>query len=337
MITSSQAQAELRNKVNAAARVFFRNGASALNKENRDLLTTSDTAGGALVSQAFDSAFVEASKFNGNVWNMVHRKDSENGEPTKFVTSDPTGQTFSLAGQGSTSARSKAQQPTMFSDVTDTDTLLTSVVYSVQELDDAFDLESFLMRTAGLAVSRARELAVTLGTTNDGTNTALPNSPSGGMLAGVSAGVTQASGTLAAGPTYAQLSTLAGSVDRSYYQNGAFMASPSVETFLRSQVDSTGRPLYQIGDDGLLVVAGRKLFPNTGMAAAGTASAPLVLFGDYSRFYSVLNAGGIKIKVVMNDASPALNMLTRMMIIYTRLGATTGVSNAVKALVSAAS
>jgi HK97 family phage major capsid protein len=210
------------------------------------------------------------------------------------------------------------------------------VIFSVQELSDSFDLESFLNRIAGLAVARAREVAVTVGTTNDGTNTVLPNSPAGGMLAGVSAGVTQSAGTLAAGITYAQLSALAGSVDRSYYANGAFMASPSVETALRSQVDSTGRPLYQVGDDGLLIIAGRKLYPNSAMAASGTASAKLVLFGDYSRFYSV-NAGDVKIKVLSNDGSPSLAFNTREMLIYTRLAATTGVSNAVKALVSAAS
>jgi HK97 family phage major capsid protein len=214
---------------------------------------------------------------------------------------------------------------------------VSSVIFSVQELSDSFDLESFLNRIAGLAVARAREVAVTVGTTNDGTNTVLPNSPAGGMLAGVSAGVTQSAGTLAAGITYAQLSALAGSVDRSYYANGAFMASPSVETALRSQVDSTGRPLYQVGDDGLLIIAGRKLYPNSAMAASGTASAKLVLFGDFSRAYSLLSVDGVKIKILSNNSSPNLALLTREMLIYTRLGATTGVSNAVKALVSAAS
>jgi HK97 family phage major capsid protein len=331
---------EQRKKLNSAAKHFFRHGLNPNAAEQRDLLTTSDTSGGALVSQAFDDVFVEASKYFGPIWNLVHRKDALAGNPTKIVTTDPTGQTFSLVSEGTTSASSKAQQPTMSSGIVDTDTLVSSVIYSVQELDDAFDLDSFLTRVAGLAVSRARETAITLATTNDGTSTALPNSPSGGLLGAVTAGVTQSAGELAAGPTYAQLSALAGagSVDRSYYENGAFMASPSVETLLRSQVDSTGRPLYPIGDDGLLVIAGRKLYPNAAMPAAGTASSPLVLFGDYSRFYSVLNAGGIKIKVISNnDGSPALSFLTRQMIIYTRLGATTGVANSVKALISAAS
>jgi len=98
------------------------------------------------------------------------------------------------------------------------------------------------------------------------------------------AGITQTAGTLAAGPTYAQLSALAGAVDRSYYQTGSFMASPTVETFLRFQVSTTGKPLYKVDPDtGLLTIAGRVLYPNAAMPAAGTPSAPLVLFGDYSK------------------------------------------------------
>lgn len=229
-----------------------------------------------------------------------------------------------------------AQQPTVFSDITDSDVLVSSAIYSVQEADDAFSLTDFLMRIAGLAVSRARETAITLGTTNDGTNTVLPNA-AGGFLASVTAGVTQTAGELAAGPTYAQLSALAGSVDRSYYQTGAFMASPSVETFLRSQVDTTGRPLYPIDPNtGYLQIAGRLLYPNASMPAAGTASVPLVLFGDYSRAWNVQNAG-VGLKVITSDGNPNLTFLTRELIVWTRLGQSAGLSTAVRSLVSAAS
>lgn len=329
---------EHRDQVNAAARSFFRHGVNLLSSEQRALLTTSDAVGGALVSQAFDEAFIEASKFFGPIFNLVHRKDTATGEPTKFVVTDGTNQTFSLLTEGTTSANSVAQQPTVFSDIKDTDTLVSSVIYSTQEADDAFDLTDFLMRIMGLAVSRARETAITLGTTNDGTNTVLPNA-AGGFLASasVTAGVTQTAGQLAAGPTYAQLSALAGSVDRSYYQSGSFMASPSVETFLRSQVDTTGRPLYPIdANTGLLTIAGRTLYPNAAMPAAGTASSKLIVFGDYSKAWNVQNAG-IRLKVISNDENPNLSFLTRELVAWTRIGQSAGLSNAVKALVSASS
>jgi HK97 family phage major capsid protein len=336
-VIAQRDSAENRKKVNDAARQYFRHGMNFLNPEQRALLTTSDAAGGALVSQSFDEAFVEASKFYGPIFNLVHRKDSATGEPTKFVVADGTSQTFSLLTEGTTSANSVAQQPTLFSDITDTDTLVSSTVYSIQEADDAFDLTAFLMRIAGLAVSRARETAITLGTTNDGTATALPSTPTGGLLATVGAGVTQTTGELAAGPTYAQLNALAGSVDRSYYQSGAFMSSVAVETFLRGQVDSTGRPLYPVDPNtGLLTIAGRLLYPNTALTAGpSTASSPLVLFGDYSKQWVVQNAG-VRLKVI-GPESPVLNLLTRQLVVWTRLGQAAGLSNAVKSLVSAAS
>ncbi len=330
----SETSESRRAKVNAAARSFFRNGIAGLKPEQRDLLTTSDTTGGALVSQSFDEIFTDAAKYFGNVWNLVNRKDSATGEPMKRVVADDTSRTFSLLTESTTSAYGVKQTPTLFSNIDGTDTLVSSIVYSIQELDDAFDLETFLTRNAGPAVSRAWEHAITLGLDN-GTSTALPNSPAGGLLGGISAGVTQTAGTLAAGITYAQLNSLASSVDRAYYANGSFMASPSVESALRAEVDSTGRPLYSVDSEGFLVIAGKRLWANNAMAANGTASTPLVLFGDYSKAYNVLNAGGLKVKVITE--SQTTNIFTREMVMYTRLGASAALSTAVKSLVSAAS
>jgi len=333
VVSSEQRRAQ----INAAARHFLRHGLQPQAPEQRALLTSSDANGEALVSQDFDSIFTEAAKYFGPVWNLVNRKDASTGAPTKFVVSDDTARTFSLLTEGTTSGSGVASQPTVFSNVNSTDTLISSVIYSVEELEDAFDLEAFLTKQAGVGVSRAWEHAITLGTTNDGTSTALPNG-AGGLLSSISAGVTQTSGTLAAGPTYAQLSALAGSVNRAYYQTGSFMASPSVETFLRSQVDTTGRALYPIDPNtGLLVIAGRLLYPNASMVANLTASSPIVTFGDYSKQWNVLNAG-LRIKVIgNNDESPALSFLTREMLIWTRIGQSAGLSSAVKSLVSAAS
>lgn len=325
---------EHRAKVNAAARVFFRHGDAGLNAEQRALLTTSDTTGGAIISQSFDDAFIEASKWVGPIYNLVHRKDADSGEPRKLVVTDGTNQTFSLLTQGTTSALSVAQQPTVFSHVNNLDTLVSSVVYSVQELDDAFDLNSFLNRTAGTAVARAREVAITLGTSNDGSNTALPNG-AGGLLSSLTAGATTA--TLAAGIGYADLVNLAGSVDHSYYLAGSYMASPSVHNYLLSQKDSTSRPYYNVDPQtGLLMINGKPLYVNAAMPAYNAASSPVVLFGDYSKAWNVVNAG-LRLKVISNDESPALSFLTRELIIWTRLGQSAGLSSAVKSLVTASS
>ena len=326
---------EYRDKVNAAARMLFRKGVSALSEESRALLTISDAVGGALVSQLFDDAFIEASKFYGPIFDLVHRKDSSNGAPAKFVVTDGTNQTFSLLTQGTTSANTVAQTPTVFSNITDTDTLISSVVYSAQELDDAFDLTEFLNRILGLAVSRARETAVTLGTTNDGTSTALPHCPVGGILGFVATGATTAS--LPSGIGYDDLVALAGSVDHGYAVNGAYMASPSVHTYLLSQRDSTSRPFYNVDPEtGLLMINGKKLYVNAAMPAYNAPSSPVVLFGDFSRAWNVQN-GGVRLKVLNRDENPALTLLTRELIVWMRLGQSAGLSNAVKALRTPAS
>lgn len=222
-----------------------------------------------------------------------------------------------------------------FSDITDTDSIASSVIYSAQEAEDASDLAGFLTRIAGLAVSRARETAITLATTNDGTNTALPNSPTGGLLASAQRGATTAS--LPAGIGYSDLINLAGSLDHSYYIKGSYMASQSVHDTLLGQKDGQGRPYYLVDPaTGLLMINGKPLYVNAAMPAYNAASSPVVLFGDFSKAWNVLSTG-VRLKVISNDESPVLTLLTRELIIWTRLGQSVGLTNAVKALYTPAS
>lgn len=321
-----------RAKLNAAYRHLLRNGYRPNAPEQRDVSIASDGTVG--IPQEFESAWVSAQKFYGPIATLVKSADQTTGRARKFPVSDDTASTMSyVAEDGSTSG--VEEDPTLFSQIPGTtDSLVTTVLYSFQELSDAFSLESFIQNIAGIRVARAVEYALTLGKDN-GTTTQLPNSPTGGLLGNVSAGVTAGSGTLAAGPTYAQLSALSGSVDHAYRVNGAYMASPSVFNFLVEQVDTTGRPLYKFDPNtGLLIVAGKPLCVNAAMQAYNTASSPIVLFGDFSRAYAYLNGGGIRIKILSERYA---DQMLGAAVIYHRLAAATLVSNAVKSLVTAAS
>jgi HK97 family phage major capsid protein len=187
-----------------------------------------------------------------------------------------------------------------------------------------------------VAVSRAREVAVTKGTDNSSSANILPHVSTGGILGGTSAGYTQVA--LADGIGYQNLVSLAGSVDRAYYEAGAFMAHSTTETYLRSLEDSMSRPYFLSDPEtGLLIITGNKLlYPNQAMPVYGTASAPLVLFGDFSKILNVVH-NGLRFNVVSEDGNPNLNINTRELIISTRIGASAGISTAVKAFVSAAS
>lgn len=318
---------------NRSYRHLLRNGYKPGAVEQRDL--TISATDSALVSQDFDKAYSAAQKWAGPIATLVkYRKVAGNGAPTKFTISDDTSSTMTYLPEAGNAAGAEAE-PSMSSTVPGTDTLVTLVKYSFQELDDANDLEGFIRDLAFVRAARAAEYALTLGKDN-GSQTQLPNSPAGGLLGSVAAGVTQATGQLAAGPSFAQLSELAGSVDHAYYAapNAGFMASPSVFNLLITQVDGTGRPFYSFNENGLLMIAGKPLYVNAAMPAYNAASSPVVLFGDFSKSYAYLDGGGLQIRVL---AERFADTLEGAAIIYQRLGAANLVEGAVKALVTAAS
>lgn len=316
-------------RINSAYRHLLRHGRSPHAIQQRDVIT--NTLGESLIPQGFDSAFTQASRWFGPIATLVKQKYSETGEPQKFVVSDDTASTMSLVSE-SNSATALEADPAIRSAIPGTDSLVTLVRYSLQELDDAWSLDAFIRDIAGLRVARAVEYALTLGKDN-GTQTQLPNSPNGGLLGSVVTGVTTPN--LASGISYQNLVSLAASVDHSNYVNGSYMASPSVFAYLVAQVDSTGRPFYKFDPaTGLLLIAGKPLYVNAAMPAYNAASSPVVTFGDYSKAFAYLNAGGVKIQVLKERF---VDVLDGALLIYHRLGSAALVSGAVKALVTAAS
>jgi HK97 family phage major capsid protein len=331
----SEPKKERKVKLNTAFRSMLLHGYHS-SLEQRDITIASD--GAAVIPQEYSKAITQAQRWYGPLATLVKRIDSDSGRNYKQTISDDTATTMTyIAESGATS--SIEADPTLSSVIPGTDSLITVVKYSKQELEDADDLETFIQGIAGLRVARAVEYALTLGKDN-GSTTQLPNSPTGGLLANVSAGVTQTSGELSAGPTYGQLSALAGSVDHAYYAapSSGFMASPSVFNFLVAQTDTTGRPLYKFSSEtGLLQIAGKPLYVNNAMPNYNAASSPAVLFGSFQHAYSYLNgsgASGMRIRVLKERFA---DVFEGAAIIYTRLGAATLVSGAVKALVTAAS
>lgn len=334
-VITQRDSAERRKALNDSFRSLLLHGYNGTRPEQRDITIATD--GAVVIPQEFSHIITEAQKFYGPIANLVKRIDSDNGRPQKQVISDDTASTMTyIAETGGTSG--VEADPTLQSTIPGTDSLVSLVKYSRQELEDADDLEGFISGIAGLRVARSVEYALTLGRDN-GTNTALPNSPAGGLLASAPVGTTTAS--LAAGIGYDDLIALAaGSVDHAYWAEpgSGFMASPATFSYLLSQKDGEGRPYYNVDPaTGLLMIAGKPLYINNAMPSYTTASTKAVLFGDLSRAYSYLNGsgvGGMKLRVLKERFS---DVFEGAAIIYTRLGAATLVSGAVKALETAAS
>jgi HK97 family phage major capsid protein len=245
--------------------------------------------------------------------------------------SDDTAATMTyLSETGSTT--SLEVDPQLFSTLNPgSDTLVSTVLYSKQEAADADDIGKFLSDLAGIRAGRALETAVTLGQDNTSSHTALPNTAS--LLSNVSAGVTEVAIT---GPSYANLAALKASVNAAYRvgPSHGFMASQVTHDYLVAQVDSTGRPLYKHDPNtGLLLVAGSPVYINTVLQNYTANSAPVVLFGDYSKAYRLINAGGVRIRILVERyADQFLNAA----IISTRVQGVPLVASAVKSLVTVA-
>jgi HK97 family phage major capsid protein len=319
---------EKRTHVNAAYRHLLTHGYHPEAPEQRDILTS---GGDPLIPQEFSQAYTSALKFYGPIATLVNQDNDSTGRPRKLTISDDTAATMKYLPLDGSSTGVEAD-PTLHSTIVGTDSLTTVVKFSLQLLEDSFSLESFIRDIAGLRVARSVEYALTLGKDNYA-NTALPNSPTGGLLGNVPTGATTAS--LAGGIGYSDLVNLMSSLDHAYYVNGAFMASPSVFQTLVGQKDSTGRPYYKFDPaTGLLQIAGKPLYVNNAMPAYGTASSPVVLFGDFSRAYAYQNGGGMRIRVL---SERYIDTFEGAAVIYHRLGAATLVSGAVKCLMTAGS
>lgn len=315
-----------RSKLNAAYRHLFVNGPDPTSKEQRDVLTSN--TGASLIPQEF-GLLTQAAAFYGQIANLVYRQDG--AKSWKFPVTDDTANLLHYLPESNSASISDEEDPTMFSaEVTGMDSIVSTIRYSKQLAADAEDFGAFLLSVAGVRVGRSIEQAITLGTLN---GVQLPNSPVGGILGAAPIGFAQTAGTLAGGITYAQLVALASSVDNAYFVNGSFMASPSVRDSLAAQVTTTGAPLYNFNERGNLVIAGRELFVNASMPAAGTAGAAGVLFGDFSKAWAHV-ADGVSVRI---STERYADLLSNMAILYTRIANVGLVSSAVKKLVFAAS
>ncbi|HEX4320180.1 MAG TPA: phage major capsid protein [Acidobacteriaceae bacterium] len=328
---SSAEGSENRARISAAYRHFLVNGYKPGAPEQRDLTTASDVDGDAVVPTTFaKNEIAQAIKFVGPIAGLVSVSYQETGAGQKVPVSDDTASVMTLlAESGATS--SLEHDPTLFSTLhPGSDTLVSTVLYSKQEAEDVEDTGSYLAALAGVRIARGLETAITLGTDNSTSKNVLPNSPTGGLIGTLSAGVT---GVAISGPTYANLTALKASVDNAYRigPNHGFLVNQATHDYLVAQVDSTGRPLYKHNPNtGLLMVAGSPVYINSAMQSFTQHSAPVAMYGDYSKAYKIVLAGSlVRIRILTERfADEMLNAA----IFYTRLQGIPLITAAVKTM-----
>jgi HK97 family phage major capsid protein len=338
VIVPSGESAEARSKrVNAAYRHYLLNGLTPNAPEQRDLATTADSTGAALVPQGFDTVWTDALRNVSPIATLVKSKLVTDGRPTKQVITDSTAMNLYFVAETGTSTPA-IQTPAVSSQIPGTDALLGRVTVSWQEIQDGFEVETFLRSVASVVIGRGLEYSI-LTATDPGSNSALPNSlASGGLNA--FAPVTVTTTSLASGISFGNLVGLRSSVDHAYAfgDSSGFLGSQSLHDFLSAQTDSTGRQLYKRDPNtNLLLIDGSPLYVAGGlsgspMPAYNAANSKVVLFGDFSRAYSY-NHTDIRFKVL----NPNPETMTSDVLFYVRFGSAGLLSTAVAALKTAAS
>lgn len=152
--------------------------------------------------------------------------------------------------------------------------------------DTAVDLLGYLAMSAGRAIGNAFGTSLVNGT----------NGISGGVLTGVSIGVTGATG-LSGTPSYANLVDMEYSVIAPYRQSRScyWLAADKTIGGFRKIVDSQSRPIWEpstvLGAPDLLL--GKPLVADPFMPATALSATGSIAFGDFSQYFVRL-AGGLR-------------------------------------------
>lgn len=314
-----------RRALNKAFQTYMSTG------EVRDLLTTSDATGGAIIPQEFDVVLNNALKFYGPIASEVRQRFTDDGgRPLKVSLQNDTSNGLTLLSTEGTSSPAETD-PVFSSKIVGTDTLTGGLVkVSIQEVQDAqFDLGKLLEENFALRYGRGLEKAVTLGT--DSAGTTLPNQTSGGLLGAAPVGTTTT--VLADGIGWDDLVATYSALDPAYLPNGKWSMSSSTRSYLLGLKDGFGRPFFtpdpsgQRPFDNLL---GYPIVLNQSMPATGAANATPILFGDYKQAYLLRTESRPSI-VFLKERY--MDTLEYGYFLYTRTGGTSLIQSASPAVV----
>lgn len=268
-------------------------GLDRMDAEYRDLLTTSDTTGGALIPQLFMGSLISAKKYFGSVPGRVRQKvTSNNGAPMKISYANDTANGLVLLGtEGSTSPTET--DPAFQSHILGVDTVSGGLVkVSFQELEDSsFDLDALIRESFSIRYLRGLEVAVTTG--KDSSGNTLPNQATGGLLGAATVGTTTS--VLANGVGWTDITNTFGALDPAYLNDStAWVFNSNTRATLLGMKDGFGRPFWTpdpSADGPFGKLLGYDVLLNQAMPNTGVANATPILFGDLQQAYMLRTDG----------------------------------------------
>ena len=333
-IITSDKSAEQRAKQHIAFLNYLKTGSL----QTRDLATTSDAGGAAVIPQGYTfGAF--ARKYYAPLLDVLNEVRTESGQPYKISFLDATTTPgLVLIQEAATSNPFTEEDPLMSSSVVFTDLFSSGQInVSFQELQDADNLDALLTRIGAQRYGQGVEKLLTVGADNNGTTT--PNNP--GLLSGIQSGLTFQTATVAGGIKYTDFISTLQLIDAAYLRSpkAAVMMHESTRLTLASQLDTTGRPVWNPDPKQAFdSILGLPIVVNNALSApvAGTfiADSLPILVGDFGNYATVRTDGDIRVRV---SRERRVEFLEALVTFSARVGSTICDRKAVAAVKIAAS
>jgi HK97 family phage major capsid protein len=324
---------ERRHRSNVALRSMLLNGRNPNLAEQRDLLTTNDVAGGALVPQAYDDVLLQNQKWFAPLLGFVKLCKDRTGNPVKAAWVDDVSNGLTLIQEGVTTL-SEGPDPVFHSQIVTPDLFNAGYVRVARELisDSNFDFGQLINDLALTRYYRGLEKVLTLGTDSHGTTT--PNNP--GILSAATVGTTTS--TIAAGVGWDDVVALFTSLDKAFRPTAVWQLSSGTEAYLLGLKDTTGRPFFVPNPTtgALDNILGRPVVINEQLATVDltTPSTQPILFGALDKGYFA-KMDESPIITVLRERFADLNEIAFQ--IGCRIGSVGMVSGTIKSLKIAAS
>lgn len=282
------------DKKSAASKLFakwLRGGDKALSAEewqsiHNTMSTTTTTEGGYTVQTDVATKVLDALKAFGGMRRVSTILRTEKGNPMSFPTSDGTAEVGEIIAENATATAADPSFGTKSLPVYKYSSKIIAVPFELLQ-DSSVDIEAFVRNRM---VTRLGRITNTHFTTGDAASK--PN----GIINAASTGVTASNGTSqVTAITYASIIDLIHSVDPAYRELGncKFMLNDASVKVIRKIVDSSSRPIFVPGYDGMIggtpfaqpdVLCGYPIVVNQDIAVMA-ASAKSIAFGDFSFYY----------------------------------------------------
>ncbi len=315
-----------RAKLNSAFRAYL------LGQEHRDIISSGDSVGGAVVPQEFSGFLSEALKTYAPLFDYANVRQTTNGRGVKICRVDDTAHGLTLLTEGSVVL--PENDPTFSSSVISSDLFSSGIIrFSNQLLSDSdFDLNQLLSTLSASRVGRGIEKLLTSGLDQSGTAT--PNNP--GLLSIAQTATTTA--TIAGGIGWGDLVATFDALDPAYLPKAIWQMSSKTRNYLAGLEDNTSRPFFipAPNEGSLDMLLGRPIVINQSLASptAGVFSASVkpIIFGSLYEGFQVVSSAVNVVSIVERFAEVNESAI----IVYTRVGSASLQAGAIQALKIAA-